>query len=127
MATYSSKQEKSQVLVDPLFVLVSVMVIVTLMIFGPLKINIYSPVHNAVQDLSPSPVASFSADKQYWDARCSHGWNDDSTCENIVMRTQACYIGVAELSSAYCTQYDAYLKGLQHKPSATAYYIVPHN
>jgi hypothetical protein len=119
MATYSSEQEKSQALVDPLLVWALVMLILTWIIFGPFKVNV--SVRSAANDLSSNPVASFSADKQYWEVHCSHGWGDDSTCENIVARTQACYISLAELSSSYCIQYDTYLKGLQYNRLATIY------
>ena len=121
MATYYSKQEKSRALVDPLLVWALVMLIVTLIIVAPLKVNVYNSVRRATHDLSHDPVVSFAADKQYWHAHCSHGWSDDSTCENIVERAQACYVGFAEPSSAYCTEYDTYLKPLQDKPLAMIY------
>jgi hypothetical protein len=120
MATYSSKHEKNQELVDPIFVLASVALIVVLVVFGPLNSYEYRSVRNAPNNLSPSVVVSFAADEQYWDAHCSHGWGSDFTCENIVSRTQACYSGLAGFASAYCTEYNAYMKQFQHRPLAGA-------
>jgi hypothetical protein len=115
MATYSSKQEKSQTLVDPIFVFVSVMLIGALVIFGPLHINVTSSFRSAAHNLSPSTVVSFTADEQYWGAHCNHGWSSDFACENIVSRAQACYTGLAGFTSTYCTEYDAYMKQFQNR------------
>ena len=115
MATYSSKPEKSQASVDPILVFVSVMLIGTLVIFGPLHINVTSSARSAAYHLAPSTVVSFAADEQYWAAHCSHGWNSDFTCENIVSRAQACYTGFAGFTSTYCTEYNSYLKQFQNR------------
>ena len=115
MATYSSKQEKNQPLVDPILVFILVLSISTLVVFGPLHINVNSSVRSAAHNFSPSTAVSFAADEQYWSAHCNHGWSSDFACENIVSRAQACYTGLAGFTSTYCTEYDAYMKQFQKR------------
>ena len=110
MATYSSKQTKSQAIVDPILMLIWVSLIAILIASRPLQVNVHSSIRSISADRTTDTVVSFTTDKQYWEANCSHGWNSDSTCENIVLRAQACYAGVLDLSSAYCTQYKSYVK-----------------
>jgi hypothetical protein len=115
MATFSSKQEKRQGLVDPMLVLVSIALISMLVAFGPLNGNMYSSIGSALSsaqsraadNFSLNVGASFTSDLQYWNANCSRGWKSDSTCDTLVSRTQSCLIGTG---SAYCSQYDTYLQ-----------------
>ena len=109
MTTFSSKQEKRQGLV-----LASIALIGVLLAFGPLNGNMHSPIRNALvtqggaaDNVSINDGASFAPDLQYWDAKCSHGWTADSTCDTLVSRTQSCVIGTG---SAYCSEYDTYLQ-----------------
>jgi len=110
MATYSSKQTKSQAIVDPILMLIWVSLLAILIASRTLQVNVHSSIRSISADRTTDTVVSFTTDKQYWEANCSHGWNSDSTCENIVLRAQACYVGVLDLSSAYCTQYKNYVK-----------------
>ena len=114
MATFSSKQEKRQGLVDPMLVLVSIALISMLVAFGPLNGNMYSSIGSALvtqsraaDNLSLNVGTSFTSDLQYWDANCSRGWKSDSTCELLVSKIQSCSIGTG---SAYCSEYDTYLQ-----------------
>ena len=110
MATYSSKQIKSQAIIDPILMLIWVSLIVILVASRPLQVNVDRSIRSIQADRSTDTVVSFTTDKQYWEAHCSHGWNSDSTCESIVLRAQACYAGFVEVSSAYCTEYKNDLK-----------------
>ena len=119
MATFSSKQEKRQSLVDPLLVLVSIALISMLVAFGPLNGKTNSSIGNALvtqggaaDNVSTSVGVSFASDLQYWNAECSHGWTSDSTCDVLVSRTQSCSIGTG---SAYCSEYDTYLQQFRNQ------------
>ena len=125
MATFSSKQEKRQGLVDPMLVLVSIALISMLVAFGPLNGNMYSSIGSALvtqsraaDNLSLNVGTSFTSDLQYWDAKCSHGWTSDATCDALVSRTQACALGVG---SAYCSEYDAYLQQIRNQQNRVFY------
>jgi len=114
MSTISSKQEKSHGLVDPIYVLVFLVLILALLVLGPLTGNINNSFSGALGTLGKSPAGvsaraevSFTSDQRYWDANCSHGWSSDSSCDNIVLRSQSC---VAEVASAYCSAYADYLQ-----------------
>ena len=114
MATFPSKQKKRQDWVDPLLVLVSVAVLSMLIAFGPLNGNVDSSIGSALvaqggaaDNASSSVGVSFAADLQYWDAKCSHGWTSDATCDALVSRIQSCALGVG---LAYCSEYDAYMQ-----------------
>ena len=114
MSTISSKQAKKQGLVDPVYVLVFLVVLLALLLHGPLTDNASNSISSALGTLGGAPAGvsssgnvSFTSDQQYWDANCSHGWSSDSTCENIVQRSQSC---VANVTSPYCSEYDAYLQ-----------------
>jgi hypothetical protein len=113
MSTISSKQEKRNGLVDPIYVLVFLVLILALLVLGPLTGNINNSFSGALGTLGNAPAGvsasghvSFTSDQRYWDANCSHGWSSDATCENIVLRSQSCVVNVA---SAYCSEYDLYL------------------
>jgi hypothetical protein len=114
MATFPSKQKKRQDWVDPLLVLVSIALLSVLIAFGPLNGNMYSSIPNApvmesgaAEHPSSSVGVSFASDIQYWDAKCSHGWTSDATCDALVSRIQSCALGVG---LAYCSEYDAYIQ-----------------
>jgi len=114
MSTISSKQAKKQGLVDPVYVLVFLVLILALVLLGPFSGNTYNSISSALGNLSSTSASlsassnvSFTSDQQYWNANCSHGWASDSTCENIVQRSQSC---VANVTSPYCSEYDAYLQ-----------------
>jgi len=109
MTTFSSKQKKRRGLV-----LASIALIGVLVAFVPLNGSMHSPILNALvmqggvaDNISTNDGVSFASDLQYWDAKCSHGWTEDSTCDALVSRTQSCVIGTG---SAYCSEYDTYLQ-----------------
>ena len=113
MTTLSSKPTKRYAPVDIVSVFVFFAVILTLLVI-PFTGNIYTVVSttlgagSSTNALNSSSVDySFSADQQYWASTCSHGWSSDSTCDEIVARSQACSISS---ESAYCTEYSNYLK-----------------
>ena len=114
MSTFSSKQQKSQGLVDPLLILASIVVILLLAFFGSYADKIsdsFEGVHETQgivnAGASNNSVVSFISDEQYWDANCSHGWDSNSTCDLIVSRAQSCAVSVA---STYCSEYDIYMQ-----------------
>ena len=124
MATFPSKQEKKQDLVDPMLVLVSIALLSVLIAFGPLNGN-YSSIPNALvmeggaaDNASNSVGTSFASDLQYWDAKCSHGWTSDSMCDALVSRTQSCALDVG---SPYCSEYDAYLQQIRNQRNRISY------
>ena len=119
MATYSSKQEKRQVLGNSLPLLVSVLLIGTLVILAPLNASFYGSLNGILGTLGSAnsvydnaEVVSFTADQTYWDANCSHGWASDSTCDVISLRVQSCAISVA---SPYCASYENHLQEFFNK------------
>ena len=114
MATISSNQEKRQALVNPVYVLVFLVLLLTLLLIGPLSGNTSSSINGVLGVLGSAPAGvsagrdvTFATDQQYWDANCSHGWSSDSTCETIVQRVQSCSVSTA---SAYCSEYELYLQ-----------------
>lgn len=112
MSTLSSKPTKTFRPVDYISVFVFMGLILTLLVI-PFTGNIYSSLSGAVnsadraQTVASNVNYSFSADQQYWNANCSHGWSSNATCDNIVTRSQACSISA---ESAYCTEYQSYLE-----------------
>ena len=119
MSTISSNQEKRQALVDPTYVLGFLVLILALLLLGPLSDNTYNSISSVLGtlDSAPSGVSattnvSFTSDQQYWDANCSHGWSSDSTCDDIVLRSQSCVVSV---TSPYCSEYDAYLQQFRNQ------------
>jgi hypothetical protein len=113
MSTITSKHTKRQGSVNPNVILGLLVLILALVVFTPLTGNLYSPLSTALgsadraQIISSNANYSFSADQQYWNTNCSHGWSSNSTCDEIVTRSQACSISA---DSAYCSEYDSYLK-----------------
>jgi hypothetical protein len=119
MSTISSKQEKSHGLVEPVYILAFLVLILALLLMGPLTSSTYSSVSSALGTLGGAPAkvsavgnVSFTADQQYWDANCSHGWTSNSSCDDIVLRSQSC---VADVASAYCSAYDDYLQQFRNQ------------
>ena len=114
MSTISSKQVKRQGSVDPNFILGFLVLILALLVFTPFTGNMYNSLNTALgtvdnthTGISTNVNYSFSADQQYWVTNCSHGWSSNSTCDDIVARSQSCSISV---DSAYCSEYESYLK-----------------
>ena len=114
MSTFSSKQQKSQGLVEPQFVLASVVIVFLLVLFGSRAGAIYSSFGRVHQTqnfvnagVANNSVVSFASDEQYWNANCSHGWGSNSKCDAIVSRAKSCDVGSG---SAYCSEYKTYLK-----------------
>src|SRR5262245_61667462 len=104
MSTLSSKPTKTLRPVDFLSILVFLGLIFTLLVI-PFTGSNYSSLgtvlgtgHNPNASVSSSESYSFSADQQYWDANCSHGWSSNSACDDIVARSQSCSIS---FESAY--------------------------
>ena len=125
MATFPSKQEKKQDLVDPMLVWVSIALLSILIAFGPLNGNMYSSIPNALvmeggvaDQVSSSVGVSFASDLQYWDANCNHGWTSDSMCDALVSKTKLCSLSV---DSVYCSEYDAYLQQIRNQQNRISF------
>jgi hypothetical protein len=113
MSTISSKPTKTYKPFDFISVFVFLALILTLLVI-PFTGNLYNsfntalgPVNSTHASISTNTNYSFSADQQYWSANCSHGWSSNSTCDEIVTRSQSCSISA---ESAYCSEYGNYLK-----------------
>ena len=113
MSTLSSKTTKTYRPVDLISVFVFLALILTLLAI-PFMGNLYHSLNTALGNVNSTHASisstasySFSADQQYWNANCSHGWSSDSTCADIVARSQSCSISI---DSAYCSEYNNYLK-----------------
>jgi len=113
MSTISSKPTKTYKPVDLISVFVFLALILTLLVM-PFTGTLYNSlstalgtVDNTHARVSANVNYSFSADQQYWSANCSHGWSSNSTCDDIVLRSQSCSISA---ESAYCSEYSNYLK-----------------
>ena len=113
MSTISSKPTKTYKPVDFISVFVFLALILTLLVM-PFTGNLYKSlstalgtVDNTHAGVSANVNYSFSTDQQYWSANCSHGWSSNSTCDDIVLRSQSCSISA---ESAYCSEYGNYLK-----------------
>ena len=113
MSTLSSKPTKTYKPVTFISVFVFLALILTLLVI-PFTGNLYNslstalgPVNSTHASLSSDVNYSFSADQEYWSANCSHGWSSNSTCDEIVVRSQSCSISA---ESVYCSEYGNYLK-----------------
>ena len=113
MSTLSSKPTKALRPVDFISVFVFLALILTLLVI-PFTGNLYSSLsatlgngNSSNASVSTGATYSFSADQQYWAANCSHGWSSNSTCDEIVVRSQSCSISA---ESVYCSEYGSYLK-----------------
>ena len=113
MSTISSKPTKRYGIVDFVSVFVFFALLLTLLVL-PFTGNLYSSLSTTLgsmdrphANLSSSVNYSFAADQNYWAVNCSHGWSSNSTCDDIVSRSQSCSISV---DSAYCSEYESYLK-----------------
>jgi hypothetical protein len=112
MSTLSSKPTKTYGPVNFISVFVFLALILTLLVI-PFTGSLYSSLRTALgsADRTQAGISnanySFSADQQYWGANCIHGWTSNSTCDDIVTRSQACSISA---ESAYCSEYGNYLK-----------------
>jgi hypothetical protein len=113
MSTFSSKPTKTLRPVDFVSVFVLLALVLILLVI-PFTGNLYSALSTTFgsvgrTDTSISAYAtySFSADQEYWAENCSHGWSSDSTCSEIVTRSQSCSISS---ESAYCSEYSNYLR-----------------
>jgi hypothetical protein len=113
MSTISSKSTKTYKPIDliPVFVFLTLILILLVV---PFTGNIYTSLSTALDNgdstqanISSTISYSFLADQQYWAANCSHGWSSNSTCDDIVMRSQSCSISA---ESAYCSEYNNYMK-----------------
>ena len=119
MSTISSNQQKRHSLVDPIYILVFLVLILALLVLGPLDGNLNNSINSALGTLGNAPAGvsargdiSFASDQQYWDANCSHGWSSNSSCDDIVLRSQSC---VANVPSVYCSAYDDYLQQFRNQ------------
>jgi hypothetical protein len=113
MATYSSKQDKRQVVADPIALFISAMLIGALVVLGPLNAGMHNSISGTLgiwdgaNGVYSSATVSFDADQQYWESNCNHGWTSDSTCDNIFSRVQSCVLSAA---SPYCSSYEDYMQ-----------------
>ena len=112
MSTLSSKPTKRYSPLELISLFVFVALIATLLAM-PFTANLYNSMSTAPgtenrshTGILTSASYSFSADQQYWNANCSHGWSSNATCEDIVARAQSCSIST---DSAYCSEYENYL------------------
>jgi hypothetical protein len=113
MSTISSRPTKRYSIVDLMTIFVFFILLFTLFVI-PFTGNLYSSLvttNRTNASVSTNAGYSFSADHQYWTANCSRGWSSNSTCDEIVVRSQSCSIST---ESAYCSAYDKYLKQLSH-------------
>jgi hypothetical protein len=113
MSTLSSKPTKTYKPVDFISVFVFVALILTLLVI-PFAGNLYNslssalgPVNSTRASISSDVNYSFAVDQEYWSVNCSHGWSSNATCDEIVVRSQACSISA---ESVYCSEYSNYLK-----------------
>lgn len=113
MSTLTSKPTKRYNSIDFISVFVFLALLLTLLVM-PFTGNFYNSFTTALGNVdgthanaSTNVKYSFSADQQYWETNCSHGWSSNSTCDDIVSRAQSCSISV---ESAYCSEYNSYLK-----------------
>lgn len=111
MATYASKREKRQDLTDVVLVLIGIVLISILIGPGSLDSNLFNFQTNHVQGsavaISGNGNSTFAMDEQYWAANCSHGWNSEPACDNIVLRAQTCS---TQSASIYCSEYKNYMQ-----------------
>src|ERR1051325_9839098 len=105
MSALSSKPTKTYRPIDLISVFVFLALILTVLAI-PFTGNLYHSLNTALGNgnnthpgISTTASYSFSDDQQYWSTNCSHGWSSDSTCDDIVARSQSCSIGT---DSAYC-------------------------
>jgi len=110
MSTLSSKPTKAYKPVDFISAFVFLALILTLLVI-PFTGNLYNSLNIALgithSSISTNANYSFSVDQYYWSANCSHGWSSNSTCDDIVARSQSCSISA---DSAYCSEYNNYLE-----------------
>jgi hypothetical protein len=107
MSTISSKPTKRYGIIDLIAIFVLFVLLFTLFVI-PLTGGLYNFLGIVPRAVDSSHTSySFSADNQYWAANCNHGWSSNSTCDDIVARSQSCSISA---ESAYCSEYDNYLK-----------------
>ena len=102
MSVISSKQPRKHVLVN--FVFVFLVLLIALLVLVPFRGH---PFGNTPASFSASENVSFTADLQYWNANCSHGWTAEAACKAITARAQSCSINS---DSIYCTEYERYLQ-----------------
>jgi len=112
MATFSSKHEKKQGLSNQMTLLLAVALIGVFVILAPLNASLYNSINSALSRLDRSNgvsvnTVSFTADRNYWEKNCNHGWDSDTTCDAIVLRVQSCEVGPA---SPYCTSNKIYMQ-----------------
>src|SRR5687768_12898971 len=107
MPEFSAKQLKIQGFGNPMSVLLSITLIGASVMLWPLKVGFHNATEDGIlwtrtstNDLYKSARASFTADEQYWDAKCNNGWDSDSKCDAIVLRVQSCAVNVM---SPYCS------------------------
>jgi len=112
MTTVPSKRYGNQKLID-LGVILSFILLIGALLLGA-HVGTFTPAAGKTMGnlsngngILAGSDASFTADKDYWSANCSHGWNSDERCDLIFARAQSCSISTA---SAYCSEYDSYLQ-----------------
>ena len=113
MSTITSRPTKRYSIVDLISIVVFFVLLFTLFVI-PFTGNLYSSLLTANSthaSVSTNATYSSSSDHRYWTANCSHGWSSNSTCDDIVVRSQACSISA---ESAYCSEYGKYLEQLPH-------------
>jgi len=119
MATFPPKAQKSLGLIEPVWVLVYIAIVGTLMAsgfrFNARYISFSRESRNqshAYVSASVDTHLSFSSDERYWKTNCSRGWAKDSTCDVIMLKAQSCEFGS---NSIYCSDYHEYLRQPQGK------------
>jgi len=125
MYTISSGPAKRQGLRNPDLALILTLFIGILAISGIFTgsaVFLFSePRANLNGDVSDIEGVSFASDEEYWTANCSHGWDSDSVCDAIVLRTKLC---TGYVSSDYCSDYKNYLRQSFNQKSGTTAYTI---
>ena len=113
MSTLSSKPVRTYIPVESISIVIFLVLVISVLfalIMGSSDSSLNNFSDRPALLLSTSNIV-FAGDLEYWNANCSHGWTagSDSTCSEIVARTQSCANSV---DSAYCAEYAHYLRGV---------------
>ena len=116
-----SKQLKRHAPAEPLLILTVIAAIVILVVSGAdngalrnsIRSVLMAPNSSGAHTVVSADDITFASDEQYWSANCSHGWKSDSTCDDILVRTQICAAGTG---LAYCSAYETYMQQFQRQP-----------
>jgi hypothetical protein len=124
MSTTFSKQGIRQGIFNPDLALVFAILLGILAISGSftrsVSLFLPEPPRSMDRHIPDSSSLTFTSDEKYWEANCSHGWNSDPLCDAIVVRTKVC---ASSISSAYCSDYENYLRQFYDRKSTKTAYL----